>query len=231
MSALAVVPARGGSKGIPRKNLALLAGTPLLVHTLRTASASTRLDRVVVSTDDPEIAGVARAEGVEVVDRPTELARDDSPTEDALVHILETLRDRGEQLPEYVVTLEPTSPLRRPATIDACLELAEREGAGAVMTVAESRECWGRLDGSRFAYLFPAHPRRRQLREPLYREAGTVYVTRTKRLLEARSVLAEPLHAIVVDAREAIDVNTEFDLRIAEALFRAGPEPSSAPGD
>lgn len=220
MTVLAVVPARGGSKGVPRKNLALVGGVPLLVYTLRAARAATTVDRLVVSTDDPEIAAVARAEGVEVIDRPSALAADDSPTEDALIHAVELLRERGEKTPELVVTLEPTSPLRRPEAIDECVRVARSTGANAVLTVAPSRESWGRLVDGRFERLRPDEPRRRQLREPLYRESGTVYVTKTDSLLAGRSVLAEPVHAVVIDDEQALDVNSELDLRIADALVR-----------
>lgn len=216
MTVLAVIPARGGSKGIPGKNLRPLAGEPLIVHTIRAAREARRLDRVVVSTDADEVAAVAASHGAEVVRRPPDLAFDDSPTEDALIHAVETLGT----LPDYVVTLEPTSPLRTAALVDRCVELALAEDADAVITVAESRACFGRLDGNRFRYLDPGQPRRRQLREPLYGESSTVYVTRTQVLLANRSVLAEPLYAVVVPEEEAIDINTPLDLVIAEAVMR-----------
>lgn len=213
---LAVVPARGGSKGLPRKNLVPLGGEPLLVHTLRAAAGARTLDRVLVSTDDDEIADVARAEGVEVVERPPELAADDSPTEDALIHAVEAL---GEPRPEWVVTLEPTAPLRTARLIDECVEAAAATGAGAVLTVVETRDVLGTVDEGRFRYLQPGQPRRRQLRHPLYRESSTVYVTRTDLLLTERSVVPEPLHAVVASADEAVDVNDEVDLALAEALL------------
>ena len=217
MSVLAIIPARGGSRAIPGKNVRPFAGEPLLVHTIKSALAAKTLDRVVVSTDSDEIAAAAEAAGAEVVRRPAELARDESPTEDALIHVLETL---GES-PDWIVTLEPTSPLRTPELIDACVELAAAEDADAVITVVETRELLGRLDGSRFAYLEPGQPRRRQDRRPLYRESSTVYVTRTSVLLRDRSVLGERLHAIVVPAEQAVDINTPLDLVIAEAVFGA----------
>ena len=216
MSVLAVIPARGGSKGIPGKNLRPLAGKPLIVHTIRAAQGAGTLDRVVVSTDADEIAAVAAQHGAEVVRRPAALAADDSPTEDALIHAVETLGIG----PDYVVTLEPTSPLRSAALVDRCVELALAEGAASVITVAESRTCFGRLEGNRFRHLDPSQPRRRQLREPLYGESSTVYVTRTSDLLASRSVLAEPLYAVVVPDEEAIDVKTPLDLVIAEAVMR-----------
>jgi CMP-N-acetylneuraminic acid synthetase len=216
--ALAVIPARGGSREIPAKNIRPLAGEPLLVHTIRAAQAATLLDRVVVSTDSEEIAAIARDAGVEVVRRPPELARDESPTEDALIHAVQALGVS----PDYVVTLEPTSPLRTPARIDHCIELALARNADSVVTVVETREVLGRLDGELFRRLDPDEPRRRQDRTPLYREAGAVYVTRTSSLVSRRSVLAEPLYAVVVPEDEAIDINTPLDFLVAEAALRAG---------
>lgn len=217
MRALGVIPARGGSKGVPRKNLRAVGGVSLLVRAIQSAQAAAELDAVVVSTDDAEIAEAAAAAGVEVVHRPAELARDDSPTVDALVHAVETLAAE----PSWVVTLEPTSPLRRTETIDRCVRLAEERDAGSVVTVAESRSSWGRLDAEgRFRLLVPDAPRRRQDREPIYAESGTVWVTRTASLLAARSVLVEPVYAVVVEEEEALDVNTELDLRIVEAMLR-----------
>jgi CMP-N,N'-diacetyllegionaminic acid synthase len=216
MRALGVIPARGGSKAVPGKNLRLLGGEPLLVHTIRAAQGADLLDRFVVSTDSDEIATAARSAGAEVVMRPPELAADASPTEDALIHALQAL----DVSPEYVVTLEPTSPLRTPQLIDACIELALAEDADAVLTVVETRELLGKLDGNVFRHLDQGAPRRRQAREALYRESSTVYVTRTKVLVESRSVLADPLYAVIAAEDEAIDINSPLDFLVAEAALR-----------
>ena len=202
---------------MPRKNLRELGGETLVARAVRSALAAQTLDRVVVSTDDDEIAAAAGAAGAEVVRRPGELAQDDSPTVDALVHALTAL----DVSPRWTVTLEPTAPLRRWATIDRCVELAEEREAGSVVTVRADRGSFGRLDvGDRFRLLDPEAPRRRQDREPLYVEAGVVWVTRTASLLAGRTVLAEPVYAVVVDGEEAVDVNDELDLAVAEAILR-----------
>lgn len=221
MTVLAVVPARGGSKGVPRKNLRPLAGEPLLVHTLRAAQAARLLDAVVVSTEDAEIAAVARAAGAEVVDRPPALASDDARTEPVLLHAVDALVAAGRPEPEWVVTLEPTSPLRSAALIDRCVELALREQPGAVITVAETRAVLGRREGERFVPLVRGQARRRQEREPLYHESGTVYVTRTELLRRTGHVLAEPLLSVVAPEEEAVDINTLVDFASAEALMRS----------
>jgi N-acylneuraminate cytidylyltransferase len=226
--ALGVIPARGGSKGLPGKNLLPLGGEPLLVHTIRAALSATELDGVICTTDSEEIASTAASAGATVVMRPADLAADDSPTEDALIHVLDTLLALGSAEPEYVVTLEPTSPLRSSRLIDECVARARDLRADAVITVTPSFESWGRLEDGVFRHLSPGEPRRRQLREPLYRESSTVYITRVAHLRRSGSVLADPLHAVVVDAEEAIDVNTAADLAVAEALFlaRGGQRPT-----
>ncbi|MCM8811692.1 MAG: acylneuraminate cytidylyltransferase family protein [Candidatus Omnitrophica bacterium] len=217
---IAVIPARGGSKGIPKKNIRLLEGKPLLVYTIEQARKSSSLKRVIVSTDDDEIAAVARRNQAEVVRRPAELAQDTSRTEEALIHALESLRERENYRPEAVVTLEPTSPLRPARLIDECIRLFKETDADSVITVTETRECLGRIREGRFEFLFPNQPRRRQEREPLFKENSAVYVTQTETLLRKRSVLGDRLYAVVCSPEEAIDINTEHDLIVAETLLR-----------
>ncbi|MCC2643384.1 MAG: neuA [Nitrospira sp.] len=220
MQALAVIPARGGSKSIPLKNIRPLNGRPLLAFTIEAAKRSKYLDRCVVSTDHPDIAKVARDHGAEVIERPADLATDQAPTEGALLHVLEILSREG-YLPDYVVTLEPTSPFRTTALIDRCIEAAiQHQDVDCVMTVTETRKCYGRLEEGRFEYLFPDQPRRRQERRPLYEESSTVYVTRTSALERDRSVLGRTRYGLVVeDAREAVDINEPLDFIVAEAVL------------
>ncbi|MBA5869742.1 MAG: NTP transferase domain-containing protein [Nitrospira sp. CR2.1] len=217
---LGVIPARGGSKSIPLKNIRPLNGMPLLAYTIRAANQSTVLDRCVVSTDHPDIAAAARAYGAEVIDRPAELATDHAPTEGALLQVLDVLGRLGYR-PDYVVTLEPTSPFRTAALIDRCVATAiEQPDIDCVLTVTETRKCYGRLVDGRFEYLFPNQPRRRQERQPLYEESSTVYVTRTTALARDRSVLGRTRVGVVVaDSREALDINEPLDFLIAEAVL------------
>jgi CMP-N,N'-diacetyllegionaminic acid synthase len=220
LEVLAIIPARGGSKRVPRKNLKPILGEPLVVRAIHAAHAAASISRTIVSTEDDEIAELARRHGAEVVLRPLELATDTTSTEDVLLHVLETLEQSGEPLPAYVMTLEPTSPLRTPELLDACVELAIARNADSVVTVAETRDLYGRLDGDRFAFLDPTRVPRKD-REPLYREVGVAYVTRTDWLREHRSVIGESLYAIVVPEERAADVNTELDLVVADATLAA----------
>jgi CMP-N,N'-diacetyllegionaminic acid synthase len=223
---IGIIPARGGSKGVPRKNLRMLGNESLVVRCARCALTTSSLEKVVVSTDDDEIASVAREAGVDVVRRPPELATDDSPTTAVLTHVLGTL----DETPHWTVTLEPTSPFRRAETIDRCVQLAEQHDAGSVVTVRADTSTFGRLDSvGHFLPLVPDAPRRRQLRTPLYAESGTVWVTRTARLLAEESVLVEPVLAVVVGDHEAIDINTELDLAVARAVFEIGEHDERVP--
>src|SRR4030066_411377 len=121
-SVLAIIPARGGSRGIPRKNVRLLCGKPLIAYTIETALSSKLIDRVVVSTEDEEIAGISKEYGAEVIKRPEELARDDSPTIDVVMHVLNWFEEKNEYF-DIVVLLEPTSPLRKENDLDSAVRL------------------------------------------------------------------------------------------------------------
>ncbi len=215
---LAVVPARGGSKSVPRKNIRPLAGRPLLLYTLDQIAAVPEIDRAVVSTDDAEIAAIVRDAGAAAIDRPAALATDDARTEAALIHAIETLEAAGERF-DYVMVLEPTSPLRSPATIRRCMERIVADDARSLMTVVETRANIGRLEDGRFRPLVPNAPRRRQDREPFFVESSTVYIARCDFLRRTGSLVAEDWRAVVVPEIEAVDINSETDFAVAEALM------------
>lgn len=228
MRVLGLIPARGGSKGIPRKNLRPLAGKPLLCWTAEAALAARRLARVVVSTDDPEIAELARACGVEVpFMRPPELAGDAAPTLPAVVHALEWLAGRGERF-DAVCLLQPTSPLRRAADIDGAVELMERTGADSVISFVDTGEkhparmkvldAEGRVVDPPFAEEYEG--KRRQDLPRLYLREGSIYLTRTPVLLEEGRFQGDDCRAWIVPEERAINVDTPFDLLLAELLIR-----------
>ncbi|TET51984.1 MAG: acylneuraminate cytidylyltransferase family protein, partial [Anaerolineales bacterium] len=178
---LGVIPARGGSKGVPRKNLVQLAGKPLLAHSIEAARQAELIDRVVVSTEDEEIAAAARGWGAEVVPRPTELATDTAPTDPVLEHAVEYLEELDGYRPGLVVLLQPTSPLRPPGLIDACIERLLETGADSLLTVFQGHTFfWRRPNGELEANYDPEHrPRRQDIpsAERYLLENGSVYVT------------------------------------------------------
>ena len=216
------VPARGGSKRVPRKNLQPLGGVPLLAHTLR-AVAGAGLDApVFVSTEDAEIAALATEYGVRVVDRPPDLAEDAASTESVLLHVLDAFAGEG-VAPTWIMTLPPTAPFRRAETIQAFADEVRRhpEAQDCLISVTEDRgDHWLMEKGGMLRRLFPDAPRRQQDRAPLYEENSAVYVTRVKTLRATGSILGRRVRGLPIDALEAFDINTERDLQIAEAITR-----------
>jgi CMP-N-acetylneuraminic acid synthetase len=219
----ALVPARGGSKGLARKNLRTFRGTPLVAHAVETARQVRGLDRIVVSTDDLEIAEVARRAGAEVPFlRPSELATDETPTLPVVQHAVRWLEAHGAHL-DGVVLLQATSPLRTPQHIEAAIQKFLESGADSVTTVCavEDSPYWmQRLDGDRLRPLMPEGQRfgRRQDLPPVYRLTGAVYVTRRDVVMEQGRLLGDDTRAIVVGRRESVDVDDELDLRLAELI-------------
>jgi N-acylneuraminate cytidylyltransferase len=215
---IAVVPARGGSVGLPGKNLALFAGRPLVAHAVDTGLAG-GVDEVLVSTDDGEIATVAAGAGAVVVHRPAELATATSRTVDAVLHALD---ERGEPDGSLVVLLQPTSPLRTAADVRECLALHGDRPTGSVVQMAEPAEhhplkaCLlvdGELTPVRD---WPDLEAPRQTLPPVLRPTGGVYVVGAGDLRRQRRFFVPRVLAQRVPAERALDVDTAEDLRRAE---------------
>jgi len=216
---LAVIPARGGSLGVPKKNIKLFYGNPMIYYTIEAAKNSIHIDRLVVSTDDQEIAKIVRNYDVEVVMRPPEFATDTAPTVLVLIHVVEKLKLQEAYDADIVVTLEPTSPLRTCHLIDQCIEEMINSDADSVISVVRTSSLIGNVCDGKFEYLIKNQPRRRQDREPLYRESSAVYVTKTETLLKHNSVLGKNLHGVIAGEDESKDINSELDFVIAEAVM------------
>jgi CMP-N,N'-diacetyllegionaminic acid synthase len=212
-----LIPARGGSKGIPRKNLAPVGGKPLLRWTVEAALAAWALERVVVSTDDDEIA--ATAAGCEVLRRPAALAGDETPMLDVVLHALESLG-----AVDAVCLLQPTSPLRRPEHVDAAVALFRESGADGVVSVVEVPHQYlpgslMRLEGDRVARLEPGAPTLRQHKPALVARNGpAVLVVKVEGLAE-RGLYGGDLRALPMDPRDSLDVDGPFELELAELLL------------
>jgi N-acylneuraminate cytidylyltransferase len=228
---LAVIPARGGSKGIPRKNLQLLAGKPLVAHAIETGRAARLVTRVVCSTDDPEIAALARAAGAEVPFlRPAELARDTSEDWSVFVHVLDWLEREEGWRPDLIVNLRPTSPLRRPSHVDGAIELLLQTGADSVKAVCLARQhphkMWLRQgDGAIEPFLKTAFrltrgpdvPRAEL--EDVYWQNGVVDVTRREVIRDQRVMIGRHVAGLVTETADSIDIDTTLDLLLAELLL------------
>ncbi len=225
---LAIVPARGGSKGVPRKNLKTLAGKPLIAYGILPALKSKYVDRVVVSTDDKTIASVAKRFGAEVVRRPKRLAHDDSLVIDAVRYTLKQLARQGFDA-DIVLLLEATSPLRTTHDIDEAIRALDTENADTAATFSESdispNRLW-KIDGSTpRPYLDEANPwLPRQAQPNAYRLNALAYAMRSRSLAQhpaSPSILVGNVCAIITEKnRPVIDIDTEHDFIVAEALMK-----------
>lgn len=230
MSVLALIPARGGSKGLPRKNVTPFLGRPLILWTIEQALAAESVAWVVISTDDPEIAEISRGAGALVPFlRPKELAQDDTPDHPVFVHALDTLaRDKGWR-PEIVVHLRATTPLRTPKMIDegvARLQAEPRADSLRAVCVPHNNpyKMWRIIDG----YLEPlVHTeiseqfnQPRQKLPPAWWQTGTLDVTRTRTILEQGSMTGRRILPFTIDAAYACDIDDQFSLTVAELACR-----------
>ena len=223
---IAIIPARGGSKGIIKKNLRLLAGKPLLYYSIRAAQKSNTIDYLVVSTDDDEIADVASGEGATVAKRPAEISSDESPTIDAIFHVLHQCDAQGLH-PEIVIQLQPTSPFRTSSDIDAALELFLQSDCDSVISVSEVTHPphWGMfIEGPYLHPLFDqeALRMRRQDLPKTYLPNGAIYIASAATLKQTRSFYCKKTKPYVMPAEKSLDIDSEFDLLLAEALMKCG---------
>ena len=228
MRVLGIVTARGGSKGIPRKNLHSLCGQPLLQWTAEAALAARGLSRVVLSTDDAEIASFGQSCGIEVPTmRPSELAKDETPSVPVAQHMVRFLESQGDAF-DAVFLLQPTNPLRRSDDIDGAISLLEKTGADSVISFVDVGEkhparmkmisLEGRAIDPPFAEQFEGQ--RRQELPKLYLREGSVYLTRTSVLMEQNSLKGQDCRAWLIPPERACAIDTPFDLFLAEQLLQ-----------
>ena len=216
-----VIPARGGSKRLPRKNVRNLCGKPLLAYTIESAIEADLGCPVIVSTEDSEIAEISKQYGATVIQRPSVLAKDDSTTEEALLDVIEQLANT-KLYPQWIMTLPPTSPLRSSETIKKFYDYGSAASANidCIMSVSENLgDFWRQRGSGDYERLFPEAPRRQQERIPLYEENSSIYLTRVSTLQQTGSILGNVIKPIAIDPLEAIDINTKSDLWVVESLM------------
>ena len=226
MKATAFIFARGGSRGLPGKNIRPLGGKPLIAWSIDHALAVKRIERVIVSTDAEEIAAVARAYGAEVpFIRPSELARDDSPEWLAWQHALDFLGANG-ALPEAMVSVPTTAPLRLPIDIENCLDEYEKGDADIVISVTDAhRSPYFNMvktnpDGTVGLVISPRGAIARRQDAPVVYDMATVaYVARPEFVMTHRATFEGRVRAVHVPAARAIDIDTLLDFQIAECLL------------
>ena len=216
----AIIPARGGSKGIPRKNLCDLGGKALIAWTIEQVLATTGLD-CYVSTEDAEIAEVAARYGAQIIERPVELAHDETASEPVIEHAIEVIT-RTSGRPEQVMFLQATSPIRLPSTLSRALAEFDAQGVDSLVgVVPEPIFLWQKEPAVRALYPYGDRPRRQDMtaEQLRYRETGSLYLTRTSIYETDHNRIGGTVGLFVMDAREGIDIDTYDDFALAAAVL------------
>ena len=225
---LGLIPARGGSRGVPRKNIRLVAGKPLIAYAIEAAKASQLLTRCVVSTEDPEIAQIARSFGCEVIKRPADLAQDTTPTLPVIQHVLEFLDQHERYRPDITVLLQPTAPLRTDRHIDEAVALLKNADVDSVVSVSpvpgHYNPHWQFVIQDSELRLFTGQPLRRMItrRQGLpvtYTRNGAIYAFRTAIVFEQGNFYGDRCAAYVMHAEDSVNIDSEEDLCLAERLI------------
>ena len=217
---LGLIPARGGSKGIPRKNLVELSRKPLISYTIQAAKNSRYIDDVFVSTEDKEIATLSRSFGVEIIDRPKTLAGDNIPSLRVIEHAIDYLAKKG-FLYDVIVLLQPTSPLRNSHHIDEALSLFFKSHFDSVVSVCQSHYLlWKRVDHRLLPVNHSVKKRvRRQDMPREFFENGAIYITTCKLILRDKKILGGRIGLYIMDKKCSVDIDDKFDLWLCEKIM------------
>ncbi len=228
---LAIIPARGGSKGIPGKNIRLLNGKPLLAHTIEQAQHTPQITRIIVSTDDPAIGQIARTYGAEVIWRPAAISGDKASSESALQHVLDILLEREGYDPKLVVFLQATSPMRRPDDVQRAIETLDIEQADSLLSVCPVHGfIWRRMGENIDSFSF--NYRQRQMRQDApqdYIENGSIYVFKPWVLRQLDNRLGGKIAIYEMAYLDSFQIDEPNDLVLIERLMAARPA-ASLPG-
>ncbi len=213
-----IIPARGGSKGIPRKNIKDLAGKPMIAYIIETAKSVKRLDRVIVTTEDEEIAAVARQCGAEVPFlRPSDLAEDHVATLPVLQHAIQYLKEKEQYEPDYVLLVYPTSPLLTASRIEEAIDIAlARDSDSVVSGCYDYGQYFVEIEGG-YERLYPKKIANRQYMKPLFKLNGAIFLIRTQVL--KRQNVADKTDVLVMDPYENVDVDEPEDFEKARQIL------------
>ncbi|MFO8015863.1 MAG: acylneuraminate cytidylyltransferase family protein [Candidatus Woesearchaeota archaeon] len=223
MNIVSIIPARGGSKGIPGKNIKELAGKPLIAHTIEQSINSKLVTRTIVSTDDDEIAEISKKYGAEVVMRPDELAVDTAPSEPVILHVLDTLKEKEGWEPGLVVFLQCTSPLRKKDDIDNAISTLQKDEADSLLSVAPNHAFIWKYDREKKTaysvnYDYKNRPRRQDM-EPEYKENGSIYVTKPEIWRNENNRLGGRIALHVMDPADSLEIDDPFDFWLIERII------------
>lgn len=224
MKNLAIIPARGGSKGIKNKNIKKIAGKPLIAWTIEAALASTKTDRVVVTTDSYQIAEIASHFGAEVpFIRPEHLATDTASTESAIEHTLNWLSLNEDYHPDNIIILQCTSPVRADNCIDNAIDQFTRHGADSLLSACEFRHfLWRPADCPIAEYDYKNRPRRQDLDEACirFKENGSIYITKAERFRLEKNRISGKITIFIMSEDESFEIDTPLDWIVVEAILK-----------
>jgi len=222
MKTIAIIPARGGSKRLPQKNIKLLGGIPLIAHSILYAQANSDIiDDVYISTDDEQIKKIALQFGAKVIDRPASLSGDKEPTVSALKHVLESI----EKNVENVILLQVTNPLREEKLLNEAFEFYEKGNYDSLFTVSRNHHKLGTIETNKFIPFNYQIGQRSQDLKPLYFENGLLYITKAKLILEDIIISEKAFPFEVNHIFANVDIDTLEDLEYAEYLFQKTHKP------
>lgn len=219
----AIIPARGGSKGLIGKNIKPLNGKPLICYTIVESLKSKLLCRVFVSTDSPSIAKISKNCGAEIIDRPEEFARDESPTIDTIFHAIGAIKDVSDE--DIIILLQPTSPLRNATDIDVALEIFMKTDCDSVISMCkvEHSPYWCfKYDGDKLKPLFENKylMMRRQELPDVYRPNGAIYISTVKNLFKNNGFDCDKMVPYIMSPERSIDIDEEIDFKFAELVIQ-----------
>lgn len=220
----AIITARGGSKGVPRKNIRRVHGMPLIAYSIHAALDCRYIDACVVTTDDDEIKEVSKSYGAQIIERPAELATDTSLSSDAVAHSLQHLRELG-MFPQYFVLLQPTSPLRTGRHLEECIEGFLESGMASAVSITEAEHHpWKMLiagtNGLKPLRDFQSLESPRQLLPKAYRINGAIYCMDSELFLKKKAFCIEPTFYYHMSQRDSLDIDSEIDLKILEMVVK-----------
>ena len=215
---LAIIPARANSKGVKNKNIKIFKDKPLIEHTMSFVKDIGLFDKIIVSSDSLRIKKISEKKKIDFQERPKYLALDERNIEDTILHTLENLIDKDSY--EYIFLFEPTTPFRKKETVIDCFKILKNKRIDSVFTVCRSNKLYGKVKGNNFFPLNSNTKRRRQDRESLFFECGSVYCFKVEKFLKEKKIIDFKSYAFEIDEIEALDINSENDFLILNSLSK-----------
>ena len=223
MNILAIIPARGGSKGVPLKNIKKLNGKPLIYHAIHSFQGSKNINKIIVSTDDAKISKYALSLGVEIIHRPKKISSDSSEVESAMMHVLKKLEKQG-YFPDIVTLIQPTSPLRTSFHIDEAFEKFYNGNYDSVLSGYISKYF---LWTKKYAKIIPFNyspnkrPTRQEMKNDLIIENGSIYITKYSKIKKSKCRISGKIGVYLMPEELSIDINNFTDFTISEQIMKS----------